>query len=64
MSGLLIALLLVLVIGAIIVYMIPDPATKALAVKVLSVVIIVLLIGWVLQFFGVWSPHGAHGGLG
>lgn len=54
MSSLFLALLAVIVVGSIIIWIIPDASVKALAIKVLTVVVIVLLLGWVLQFFGIW----------
>lgn len=53
----LIPLLLLLIVGAIVIWLIPDPSVKALGVKVLTVMVIVMLLVWVLQVFGL-LPHG------
>lgn len=49
-------LLVLLVVGAIVIWLIPDPSVKALGIKVLTIVCIVILLAWVLQVFGL-LPH-------
>lgn len=52
-----VALLVLLVVGAIVIWLIPEPAIKSLGIKILTVVSIVLLLAWVLSVFGL-LPHG------
>lgn len=53
-------LLIVLLVVGLAFYLLPlDPGIKAIAYKVLMVVVAVVLLVWVLGYLGVWHP-GQH----
>lgn len=62
MDPILFVILAIIVIGALLYYLLPESPMKALGVKVLTFIVIVLLILWLLRIFGL-MPHGLpHGG--